>query len=48
MVVGAAARSSLTSLVVESAAEAIARSLNCSVLVVKPPGFVTPVVIEES
>jgi CPA2 family monovalent cation:H+ antiporter-2/glutathione-regulated potassium-efflux system protein KefB len=48
VVVGAAARSRLTSLVVESAAEAIAKRLDCSVLVVKPPGFVTPVVIEES
>ena len=33
--------------IVDSTAEAITRHLNCSVLIVKPPDFVTPVVVEE-
>jgi monovalent cation:proton antiporter-2 (CPA2) family protein len=48
VVVGTAARSGFTAMVIPSAAESIAKSLDCSVLVVKPPGFVTPVVVEES
>ena len=47
VVVGTVARSGFTALIIESAAAEIARSLNCSVLVVKPPGFVTPLVVEE-
>jgi nucleotide-binding universal stress UspA family protein len=41
------ARSGITGFIVESTAEAIIKSLDCSVLVVKPPGFVTSVVVEE-
>jgi len=47
VVVGTAARSGITALIIESAAASIAKSLDCSVLVVKPPGFITPVVVEE-
>lgn len=47
VVVGTAARSGITAVILESAAAAVARGLDCSVLVVKPPGFVTPVVVEE-
>ena len=47
VVVGTAARWGITALIRESAAATIARNLDCSVLVVKPPGFVTPVVVEE-
>jgi len=47
VVVGTAARSGFTAVVIQSAAECIAKSLDCSVLVVKPPGFITPVVVEE-
>jgi universal stress protein E len=47
VVVGTAARSGIAALIIESAAEPIARGVDCSVLVVKPPGFVTPVVVDE-
>ncbi len=47
VVVGSAGRSGVTALIVESTAETLAKDLDCSVLVVKPPGFVTPVVVEE-
>jgi nucleotide-binding universal stress UspA family protein len=47
VVVGTAARSGITAMVIESAAASIAKSLDCSVLVVKPPGFITPVVVDE-
>jgi len=47
VVVGTAARSGITALIIESAAETLAKGLDCSVLVVKPSGFVTPVVVEE-
>ena len=47
VVVGATARSGITALIVESTAEILAKDLNCSVLVVKPPGFVTPIVVDE-
>ncbi|MCG6860373.1 MAG: monovalent cation:proton antiporter-2 (CPA2) family protein [Chromatiaceae bacterium] len=47
VVVGSAGRSGITALIVESTAETLAKGLDCSVLVVKPPGFVTPVVVEE-
>ena len=47
VVVGTAARTRLTSLIVQSTAEAITKHLDCSVLVVKPPDFITPVVVEE-
>jgi nucleotide-binding universal stress UspA family protein len=47
VVVGDLVHSGLTGLIVDSTAEAITRHLNCSILVVKPPEFVTPVVVEE-
>ena len=47
VVVGTAARPGITGLIVESTGEAITKSLDCSVLVVKPPGFVTPVGAEK-
>jgi monovalent cation:proton antiporter-2 (CPA2) family protein len=47
VVVGSAGRSGITALIVESTAETLAKGLYCSVLVVKPPGFVTPVIVEE-
>lgn len=48
VVVGTAARSGITALIIDSAAETLAKDLDCSVMVVKPPGFVTPVVVEEA
>ena len=48
VVVGDLAHTGLTRLIIESTAEAIARQLRCSVLVVKPPEFVTPVVVDEN
>jgi len=47
VVVGSLAHSALTGLIVDSTAEAITRNMNCSVLVVKPPEFITPEVVEE-
>jgi universal stress protein E len=47
VVVGTAPRSGLTALFVDSAAETVTDDIDCSVPVVKPPGFITPVVVEE-
>jgi nucleotide-binding universal stress UspA family protein len=47
VVVGDLTHSGLTSLIVDSTAEAITWHVNCSVLVVKPPKFATSVVVEE-
>ena len=47
VVVGDLVPSGITGLIVDSTAAAIAKHLDCSVLVVKPPEFVTPVVVEE-
>ncbi len=47
VVVGDLVPSGITSLIVDSTAVAITKHLDCSVLVVKPPEFVTPVVVEE-
>jgi monovalent cation:proton antiporter-2 (CPA2) family protein len=47
VVVGDLTHSGMTRLIVDSTAEAIVRQLKCSVLVVKAPDFVTPVVVEE-
>jgi len=47
VVVGDLAHTGLTRMIVESTAEAITRQLTCSVLIVKPPEFVTPVVVDE-
>jgi len=48
VVVGTATRWGITDLIQESAGAAIAKNVDCSVLVVKPPEFVTPVVVEEA
>jgi nucleotide-binding universal stress UspA family protein len=47
VVLGDLGHTGLTRLIMESTAEAITRQLRCSVLVVKPPEFVTPVVVDE-
>ncbi|MCU7929439.1 MAG: monovalent cation:proton antiporter-2 (CPA2) family protein [Candidatus Thiodiazotropha sp. (ex Codakia rugifera)] len=47
VVVGDLANSGITQLIVDSTADAIIRKLSCSVLVVKPPNFVTPIVVDE-
>ncbi len=47
VVVGDLVHSGITSLIIESTALAISNHLDCSVLVVKPPDFITPVVVEE-
>jgi nucleotide-binding universal stress UspA family protein/voltage-gated potassium channel Kch len=47
VVVGDLVPSGITGLIVDSTAATIARNLDCSVLVVKPAEFVTPVIVEE-
>jgi len=47
VVVDDLAHSRITGLIIESTAEAITKHLDCSVLIVKPTEFVTPVVVEE-
>ena len=47
VVVGTAAHSGITDFIVDSTATIITRQMNCSVLVVTPPKFVTPVAAEE-
>ena len=47
VVVGDLVHSGVTGFIVDSTAAAITKQLDCSVLVVKPPEFVTPVVVEE-
>ncbi len=47
VVIGDLTHSGLTGFIVDSTAGAITRHLKCSVLVIKPPDFVTPVVMEE-
>jgi hypothetical protein len=42
VVVGDLVHSGLTGLIVGSTAEAIIKHLDCSVLVIKSPGFITP------
>ena len=48
VVVGGLPHSGITRLIVDSTADAITRQLDCSVLMVKSPDFVTPVVVDES
>lgn len=43
VVMGSVGRSGITGLIIGNTAESILSQLNCSVLVVKPPGFVSPV-----
>ena len=47
VVVGATARSGIVALIVESTAEILAKDLNCSMLVVKPGGFVTSIAVDQ-
>ena len=47
VVVGDLVHSGITSWIIERTALAISNHLDCSVLVVKPPDFITPVVVEE-
>ena len=47
VVVGATARSGIVALIVESTAEILAKDLNCSMLVVKPGGFITPIAVDQ-
>jgi len=47
VIVGDLVPSGLTGLIVDSTAVSIAKQLDCSVLVVKPAEFITPVVVEE-
>jgi len=46
IVVGDLSHTGLTGLIIDSTAEAIRRHVNCSVLVVNQPEYVTPVVVE--
>jgi len=48
VVVGDLPHSGLTRLIVDSTADAITRQLSCSVLVVKSPEFVTPIIVDEN
>ncbi|MCU7946465.1 MAG: universal stress protein, partial [Candidatus Thiodiazotropha sp. (ex Cardiolucina cf. quadrata)] len=47
VIVGDMANSGITHLIVDSTTDAIIRKLNCSVLVVKPLNFVTPIIVDE-
>jgi nucleotide-binding universal stress UspA family protein len=42
---GTVARSGIPGLIMGNTAEAILTELECSVLAIKPPGFVTPVTL---
>jgi len=48
VVVGGLPHSGMTRLIVDSTADAITRQLDCSVLMVKSPEFVTPIVVDET
>ncbi len=47
VVVGELPHSGMTRLIMDSTADAITRQMKCSVLVVKSPDFVTPIVVDE-
>ncbi|MCP4283371.1 MAG: universal stress protein [Gammaproteobacteria bacterium] len=47
VVVGDLVHAGLSGLIVDSTAEAIIKQIDCSVLIVKPPEFVTSIVVEE-
>ncbi|NND92999.1 MAG: universal stress protein [Granulosicoccus sp.] len=47
VVMGSVARTGIKGLLIGNTAEAILTQLDCSVLVVKPPGFETPVTLED-
>ena len=47
VVMGTVARTGIPGLIIGNTAESILSQMDCSVLTVKPPGFVTPVTLEE-
>jgi nucleotide-binding universal stress UspA family protein len=47
VVMGTVARTGLSGFFMGNTAETILNQLNCSVLAIKPPGFVTPVILED-
>ena len=44
---GTVARTGIPGLIMGNTAEAILEQLDCSVLAIKPPGFVTPVSLQD-
>jgi nucleotide-binding universal stress UspA family protein len=47
MVMGTVGRTGIPGLIIGNTAESVLSQIHCSVLAVKPPGFVTPVTLEE-
>jgi nucleotide-binding universal stress UspA family protein len=47
VVMGTVARTGIPGVIMGNTAEAILEQLDCSVLAIKPPGFVTPVLLQE-
>ena len=47
VVMGTIARTGISGLIMGNTAETILNKLNCSVLAIKPPGFETPVIVED-
>jgi nucleotide-binding universal stress UspA family protein len=47
VVMGTVARTGLSGFFMGNTAETILNQLNCSVLAIKPPGFVTPVTLDD-
>jgi nucleotide-binding universal stress UspA family protein len=47
VVMGTVARTGIPGLIMGNTAEAILEQLDCSVLAIKPPGFVTPVSLQD-
>jgi nucleotide-binding universal stress UspA family protein len=46
IVMGTVARTGIPGFIMGNTAEAILNQIDCSVLAIKPPGFVTPVTLE--
>lgn len=47
IVMGTVARTGIRGFIMGNTAETILEQIDCSVLAIKPPGFVTPVVLED-
>ena len=47
IVMGTVARTGIPGLIIGNTAESVLSQINCSVLAIKPPNFVTPVTLEE-
>jgi nucleotide-binding universal stress UspA family protein len=47
VVMGTVARTGIPGVIIGNTAEAILDQLSCSVLTIKPPGFITPVKLDE-